>query len=52
MALLTLEELCKELNVKVNRTTAWRWRKSGMPFVNVGKKIRYDKEEVMKWLKK
>jgi excisionase family DNA binding protein len=51
MTYLTLEELCQELNIKANRTTAWRWRKDGMPCIKIGNQIRYDKEEVVKWLK-
>jgi excisionase family DNA binding protein len=50
MAYLTLEELCKELNIKADRTTAWRWRKQGMPSIKIGNQIRYDKEKVIKWL--
>ncbi len=51
MALLSLEELLKELNMKANRSTAWRWRKEGMPYIKLGSQIRYDKDEVLKWLK-
>ncbi len=49
--LLTLEQLLKELNMEANRSTAWRWRRQGMPFVKLGNQIRYDKDEVLKWLK-
>jgi excisionase family DNA binding protein len=51
MAYLTLKELCKELNIKADRTTAWRWRKQGMPYIKIGNQIRYDKEEVIRWLR-
>lgn len=49
--LLTTPELCKWL--KITRSTAWRWRKEGgMPYIGQGKSLRYQKEEVLKWLKK
>jgi hypothetical protein len=51
MAYLTFEKLCEELNINVNRVTAWRWRKEGMPHIKIGNQIRYDKEEVIRWLK-
>lgn len=47
--ILTQKELCELL--KINVTTAYRWRKEGMPFMGAGKGIRYDKQEVLKWLK-
>jgi len=47
---LTLDELCKELNIEINRVTAWRWRKEGMPCIQHGKKIRYDKDKVIEWM--
>lgn len=46
--LLTTSELCKWL--KINNVTAWRWRKDGMPYIGQGKSLRYQKEEVLKWL--
>ena len=46
---LTTPELCELL--KVNRTTVWRWREKGMPYLGSGKTIRYDKNEVLQWLK-
>jgi transposase-like protein len=51
MDYLTLEELLKELNIRADRTTAWRWRKEGMPHIKIGNQIRYNKEEVLEWLK-
>ncbi len=47
---ITESELCDWL--KINRTTAWRWRKEGMPYIGSKGSIRYNKEEVEKWLKK
>lgn len=46
--LLTEKELCEFLGL--GRTTLYRLRKKGLPFVSVGRQIRYDKEEVLKWL--
>ena len=47
--ILTQEELCKLL--KITPMTAYRYRKDGMPSIGKGKGIRYDKQEVLKWLK-
>lgn len=46
---VTEQELCEWL--KINRVTAYRWRKAGMPYMGKSKSIRYNKEEVEKWLK-
>lgn len=46
---ITEDELCEWLNIV--RTTAWRWRKEGMPYIGKKKSIRYNKAEVEKWLK-
>ena len=43
------EELCKWLNI--GRTTAWRWRKEGMPYIGKSKSIRYNQKEIEEWLK-
>jgi len=48
--LLTVEELCRWL--KISRSTADRWRKEGMPFIKQSRLVRFDREEVLKWLKK
>ncbi len=47
--LLTVEELCRWL--KISRSTADRWRKEGMPFSKKKRLVRFDKEEVLEWLK-
>lgn len=47
--LLTQRELTTFLKVTV--ITLYRWRKEGMPYIQVGKQVRYEKEEVLKWLK-
>lgn len=46
---ITEYELCEWLKIK--RLTAYRWRKDGMPYIGKTKSIRYNKEEVEKWLK-
>lgn len=46
--LLTEKELCVFLCV--GRTTIWRWRKEGMPFIKAKKSVRFDKAKVLKWL--
>ena len=47
--LISEKELCEWLNI--NPSTAWRWRKEGMPYYGKKKSIRYVKSEVEKWLK-
>ena len=47
--LLTTAELCERL--QVGRTTVWRWRKEGMPFIKYGNSVRFDWTEVITWLK-
>lgn len=47
--LLTTDELCERL--QVGRTTVWRWRKEGLPCIKYGNSVRFDWEEVLKWLK-
>lgn len=46
--LFTQKELSEYLQVSI--MTLWKWRKKGMPYVKAGKNVRYDKEQVMKWL--
>jgi excisionase family DNA binding protein len=47
--LLTQKELAEFL--KITEMTLYRWRKEGMPYIKAGKQVRYEKEEVLKWLK-
>ena len=47
--ILTREQLAKLL--QVTEKTVDRLRKEGMPFFKVGANIRFDKEEVLKWLR-
>ena len=46
---ITEKELCEWL--KISKMTAYRWRKYGLPYMGNVKSIRYNKEEVEKWLK-
>jgi excisionase family DNA binding protein len=46
--LMDENELCEWLKISV--MTAYRWRKDGMPYIKVGRLVRYDKEKVMAWL--
>jgi len=45
---ITEKDLCEWLNIST--TTAWRWRKEGMPYAGKKKSIRYNKEQVEKWI--
>lgn len=47
--LLTVKQLCEWL--QITRKTSERWRAKGMPYMKHGKLIRFQKEEVLKWLK-
>jgi predicted site-specific integrase-resolvase len=46
--LITTPELCDWL--RITRQTASRWRQEGMPYYGKARSLRYDKEEVKKWL--
>lgn len=37
---------------KISRSTVDRWRKEGMPCSKVGRGIRFDEDEVRKWIEK
>lgn len=46
--LLTVKELMEVRGV--DRSTIWRWRKDGLPYVNRGKRSpRFDMEKVEEW---
>lgn len=47
--LITLNELCQTL--KISRSTVDRWRREGLPFKKVGRGVRFDKGEALKWIK-
>ncbi len=46
---LTEKELCEWL--KISRSKAVSLRKEGMPFIKLGKSVRFDKEKVEEWLR-
>ena len=45
----TRKELALEL--KVSERTLDRYREQGMPFIQVSKAVRFEKDEVIKWLR-
>jgi len=47
--LISEEELSEVL--QVSRTTLWKLRKKGLPHIKAGKKVRYDVNEAIAWLK-
>lgn len=46
---LTEKELCSWL--KISRSKVLNLRKEGMPFIKLGKNVRFDKEKIEEWLK-
>ena len=47
---LTIEDLAEML--QVTRTTIYNLKNKGLPFIKLGKNIRFDQEEVIDWIKK
>lgn len=45
---ITTKELCELLKITPN--TANTWRRKGLPYILIGNTVRYEKEEVQKWL--
>ncbi len=46
---LTIEDVSEML--QVTRTTVYNLKKQGMPFIKLGKNIRFDQEEVVDWVR-
>ena len=46
--LLTSEQLCDFLSV--SRTTLFRFRKNGLPFIRIGRSLRYRLDDIELWL--
>ena len=46
---MTIKELCKMLNI--TRPTLDKLRKEGLPYIQVSRNIRFNREEVIEWLK-
>lgn len=45
---LTIEDIAEML--KVARSTVYKFKDMGMPFIKIGKTIRFKDEEVIKWI--
>ena len=46
---LTVEDVAEML--QVTRTTIYNLKKKGLPFIKLGKNIRFDQDEVVEWVK-
>ena len=46
----TMQQLIKMTNL--SRATIDRWRKEGLPSYKLGRSVRFNREETMKWLEK
>lgn len=49
MQLMTMAELMAFLKVK--RNTVYRLREEGLPVIHFGRSVRFDREEIVRWLK-
>ncbi|MCX8069121.1 MAG: DNA methyltransferase [Thermodesulfovibrionales bacterium] len=47
--MLTEKEILEDL--KISRTTLWRLKKKGLPAIKVGSTYRYDKTQILDWIK-
>jgi hypothetical protein len=47
--MMTQVEVCQEFNI--SNSTLRRWRMKGLPFMKVGNKIYYAKDDVSQWFK-
>ena len=46
---LTVEDVAEML--QVTRTTIYNLKKQGLPFIKLGKNIRFDQDEVIDWVR-
>lgn len=46
---LTVEDVAEML--QVTRTTIYNLKKKGLPFIKLGKNIRFDENEVVQWVR-
>jgi len=46
---LTIEDLAEML--QVTRTTIYNLKNKGLPFIKLGRNIRFDQDEVIEWIK-
>lgn len=49
MKFLTVEDVAEML--QVTRTTIYNLKKQGLPFIKLGKNIRFDQEDVVDWVR-
>ncbi|WP_037372701.1 helix-turn-helix domain-containing protein [Anaerovorax odorimutans] len=47
---LTIQDLAEML--QVTRTTIYNLKKKGLPFIKLGKNIRFNQDEVIEWIMK
>ena len=40
-----------ETKYQVSRATVDNWKKQGMPFLKIGRSVRFDEKEVEKWIR-
>lgn len=45
---LTIEDVAKML--KVARSTVYKYKEMGMPFIKIGKTIRFKDNDIMEWV--
>ena len=46
---ITINDLSEKL--KLSRSTIDIWRREGLPFIKMGRSIRFNEDEVMKWIR-
>ncbi len=49
MKFLTVEDVAEML--QVTRTTIYNLKKQGLPFIKLGKNIRFDQDDVIDWVR-
>jgi len=49
MKFLTIEQVAEML--QVTRATIYKLQKKGLPFIKLGRNVRYDKDDVIDWAK-
>jgi excisionase family DNA binding protein len=47
---LTSKDL--EKKYQISRSTVDNWKKEGLPFIKIGRSVRFDEKEVDKWINK
>jgi len=46
---MTIEEVAELL--KVARSTVYKFKEMGLPFIKIGKTVRFEQEDVFAWIK-